>query len=461
MNSIFEYLIEATLEQTKDVLKKADWSREKTDALYPKLFNSKKFKTDSRHYRIYLPFEFDQKIPENFLYWDGTDDFEKFYYEVTEMFDVDTSTMRDVFDNFRQYADEDEYSMDRFDYQNGYVFDKRGRPVKIVKVFNELIKKHPTELKAELEPLIKRFNEDRLRDGNTKINFDKLMIVISKNPLDILNQSTDRKWTSCMDLTHGVNKDYVAEDLRYGTIVAYLTENTDTNLQNPIARLSIKPYVGAFKGKVLLNVGRTAYNVLYGNFVDDLLIQFYNITEEFIDENFNSKKVKDLTTDVYLPHKKLYKDEPDPSEINRGGIDTEEKMMKKIRPYGGDLVWEALHGNWIFVTRNNRYGIINIKGDIILPPKYSEIEQADDQDLKLVKVYYGTRIGLYNIATEDYIIDPYSSKIESMSDFYYHEGYQYVREELNGKVLADVEFRDGTSNYIDKSGKLFYQKNRN
>jgi hypothetical protein len=35
MKSIVAYLTEATLDQTKDVLKKAEWSREKTDALYP------------------------------------------------------------------------------------------------------------------------------------------------------------------------------------------------------------------------------------------------------------------------------------------------------------------------------------------------------------------------------------------------------------------------------------------
>lgn len=459
MKTLIEFLNEATLDQTKEVLRKAEWNRENTDKLYPTIFN-KKFKTDSNRYRVYLPFSFDYEIPVDYnpLFWDGEVDFEIFSRSVEEMFGKDVKTMQYIYKAFKSFVDTEKFQVDKLDYQNGYFFDIKDRPVKISKVFQNLIKEQP-QLRGEIEDYLRKFNDDRLRDGTSKIDFGNLMIVITKNPMDIVNQSTDRRWTSCMNLTKGEHRDYVPEDIKHGTIMAYLTDKSDVTIRRPLARLSIKPYVGAFKGKVLLNVGETCYNVLYGNFVDDLINEFGFETKEFIDENFNSKKVKDLTTDVYFPHKNLYKDEPDPAEINRGRIDTEEKMMKKIRPYGGDLVWEALRGNWIFVARNNRYGIINIKGDIILPPNYSEIEQADDQDLKLVKVYYGSRVGLYNIATEDFIIYPYYSKIESMTDFYYHEGNQYVREELNGEVLADVEFKDGTRNYIDKSGKLFYQKN--
>lgn len=459
MKTLIEFLNEATLDQTKEVLRKAEWNRENTDKLYPTIFH-KKFKTDANRYRVYLPFSFDYEIPVDYnpLFWGGEVDFEIFSRSVEEMFGKDVKTMQYIYKAFKSFVDTEKFQVDKLDYQNGYFFNIKDRPVKISKVFQNLIKEQP-QLRGEIEEYLRKFNDDRLRDGTSKIDFDNLMIVITKNPMDIVNQSTDRRWTSCMNLTKGEQRDYVPEDIKHGTIMAYLTDKSDVTIKRPLSRLSIKPYVGAFKGKVLLNVGETCYNVLYGNFVDDLINEFRFETKEFIDENFNSKKVKDLTTDVYFPHKNLYKDEPDPAEINRGRIDTEEKMMKKIRPYGGDLVWEALHGNWVFVTRNNRCGIINIKGDIILPPNYSEIEQADGQDLKLVKVYYGSRVGLYNIATEDFIIVPYYSKIESMTDFYHHEGNQYVREELNGKVLADVEFKDGTRNYIDKSGKLFYQKN--
>lgn len=446
MKSIVAYLTEATLDQTKDVLKKAEWSREKTDALYPKLFNTKKYKTDSRHYRIYLPFEFDQKIPENFLYWDGHDDFESFVFEITEMFGKDTSTMRDVFDNFRQYANEDEFSFDRFDYQNGYVFDKRDRPVRIVKVFNELIKQHPTELKSELEPLIKRFNEDRLRDGNTKIDFGRLMIVVSKNPLDILNQSTDRKWTSCMDLTHGVNKNYVAEDLKYGTIVAYLTETNDVNLRNPLARISIKPYHGAMKNKIRLVPSTMCYHVLYGEFVESLVQSFRKRVNDFVEENFNSKIT---TNDVFYMNKNLYFDNTEGSndihELNPSKIDSEAILYKKIKPYGGDLVWDIGYGLWVFNTNNNRQGIVSPRG-IVLSPQWTEIEEAGDARNQVI-VSYGDRKGLYNFATEEWTIYPPNSKITQMTNFYSHE-------RVGQRILSDGELRDGTKVYISPDGQI-------
>ena len=71
------------------------------------------------------------------------------------------------------------------------------------------------------------------------------LIVISKHPYDIVGMSTDRNWTSCMnirnDQTTKIEK-YLQSDVTQGTIVSYLITENDLNIKKPIARILIKPY---------------------------------------------------------------------------------------------------------------------------------------------------------------------------------------------------------------------------
>jgi regulator of sigma D len=46
-----------------------------------------------------------------------------------------------------------------------------------------------------------------------------------------------------MDLDTGSQKFYVMEDVKKGTIIAYLIKKDDLNINNPVARILIKPYV--------------------------------------------------------------------------------------------------------------------------------------------------------------------------------------------------------------------------
>jgi len=92
---------------------------------------------------------------------------------------------------------------------------------------------------------------------------DDYLIVISKHPYDIVGMSTDRNWTSCMnirdDKVSQYNK-YLPLDITQGTIVSYLIKRHDLNIKRPIARILIKPYYSIDKRTDIL------YGVEYDSF---------------------------------------------------------------------------------------------------------------------------------------------------------------------------------------------------
>lgn len=87
--------------------------------------------------------------------------------------------------------------------------------------------------------LLKMFENDPQRK---LVHGEKLWVVISRHPYDILGMSFDRGWSSCMNLKDGVNKHYLKGDLKHGTLVAYLIKDTDKNINAPISRIAIRPY---------------------------------------------------------------------------------------------------------------------------------------------------------------------------------------------------------------------------
>lgn len=114
------------------------------------------------------------------------------------------------------------------DYIEGYASDGK-RTVKIGKILSKVDPK-----------LQQKFANDPKRATSKK---DNLMVVISRHPHDIAGMSTDRGWNSCMSLTDGEMNHYVLQDVKNGTLVAYLINENDKNIKNPIARIAIKPYV--------------------------------------------------------------------------------------------------------------------------------------------------------------------------------------------------------------------------
>jgi hypothetical protein len=124
------------------------------------------------------------------------------------------------------------------DYFKGLAFDEKNkRDIKIGKVLNIVSKKD-----KKAEQLLNKFNTDTKRT-QTKSSDEKL-IVFSYHPYDIAGMTTGRDWTSCMDVIGGgSNRHYVYVDIAKGTCIAYVINKEDTNIQKPLARILIKPYL--------------------------------------------------------------------------------------------------------------------------------------------------------------------------------------------------------------------------
>lgn len=115
------------------------------------------------------------------------------------------------------------------DYINGIAVDSTGRRrVRIGKLL-------PPELQ-------KVFAEDKTRSNAKKAAQGNQMVVISRHPYDIAGMSTDRGWISCMNLIAGSNAKYVMDDVRQGSIIAYLVNKDDINLQRPSGRILLRVY---------------------------------------------------------------------------------------------------------------------------------------------------------------------------------------------------------------------------
>ena len=111
-----------------------------------------------------------------------------------------------------------------------------------------------------LSPAIaKIFANDPVKGATRQSN---QMVVISRHPYDIAGMSTDRGWTSCMNLRKtNNNTHYIPLDIKAGTIIAYLIDANDKNIQRPKARILIKPFVN-IKGNHEIAFG--VENSLYG-----------------------------------------------------------------------------------------------------------------------------------------------------------------------------------------------------
>lgn len=112
------------------------------------------------------------------------------------------------------------------------------------------------------ETLINFFKIDPIRLGkniSSAIDSNNLWIVISNHAYDIAGMSTNRDWTSCMNILNGENKEYVAADIEFGTLIAYIIDKNDTNIEHPYGRILIKPYKLSRKGYL----GKDAAPVVY------------------------------------------------------------------------------------------------------------------------------------------------------------------------------------------------------
>jgi hypothetical protein len=186
-----------------------------------------------------------------------------------------------------------------------YVVDTKN-PVKIGKLLQKYepdgeievttrVNGKKTTKKIPGKPLLHEFKNDPIRAAN-----GKFAVVISRHPYDLAGASTDRSWTSCMDLgferinypksrkNEGSNKKFVSKDINEGSLIAYVVPanelykgpngETKTKLEKPLSRITMKPH-SSNKGDVY------SIGTMYGNKYPE----FEKMVEEWISKNLNNK----------------------------------------------------------------------------------------------------------------------------------------------------------------------------
>lgn len=126
-----------------------------------------------------------------------------------------------------------------------------------------------------------RFNINSVKDM-------ECLVVISRDPYDIAGMSTDRRWKSCMRLPKHRNDDggqyryYVMADLLEGTLIAYLIEKNDRDIDNPYARVLIKPFINKNNDVYLAPEDKVYYDESY--LTKDHTDNFLSIVQNWVDE---------------------------------------------------------------------------------------------------------------------------------------------------------------------------------
>lgn len=150
------------------------------------------------------------------------------------------------------------YTTDAENYSQGLAYEV-ANPTRKLGIGKMLARSESQESdqrrKSQLQALKKKFDADPQRAAHKA---DKL-IVISRHPYDVAGMSTDRGWASCMDIVDGINREYVLTDVKKGSIIAYLINSTDLNINRPLARILIKPYHQKDNPESLVMMGDMVY----------------------------------------------------------------------------------------------------------------------------------------------------------------------------------------------------------
>jgi hypothetical protein len=214
------------------------------------------------------------------------------------------------------------------DYVGGYAIEKDKEKPRIMKIGKLL----------DNEILRNEFSNDKIRATGKK---SSMLVVISRHPYDIAGMSTDRGWTSCMNLKSGSNRRYVAWDVKLGSVIAYLINPEDKNIEKPIGRIMIKPFFNPEdKKQVAFGMEDTVYGTSTPGFKETVL--------KWVNEVNDSKDL----VGIFELGNKLYNDSSD-EEIIVGdkkdpeyiGVLRNWRHIKTIKDPSEKLQKAALHQN--------------------------------------------------------------------------------------------------------------------
>ncbi len=430
---------------------------EKQYAPYKELYENMKEKYDKRYDHIF-------GIGNNRLYLDDNVEMEAVDYSV-DLFSADFAKfVTFLTNNLTEYYFENLY----LDILYNRIYSKDGREYKLTKFLQLLTEqKLKNVTKEEYDYILNAYDvkeiipyyisklppKSILNDSN-KIN---LSVVISRNPYDIVGMSTDRRWTSCMKLPNddpsiypgGAYHQHLVHDIELGTLVAYLIEPIDKNIDRPYARIAIKPYQNIIDKSIMLYPESKIY---HDDSLDENIYEEFNkIVHEFLDKIQDSKEgIFESMPDLYNDSGEKFKFKTNKNEksiLIRNIIDFN-KILDIDNNTGIDIIKKAIvtsqskNNNTYIEMFNNLASVYNLiidYLDIEIPQLITKIVTesltADNYQNKTVIDESGKMMSILNLL--DII------HYKSLSNKYFDE--KYLNSLLNVmknkiKWIEDHEF---------------------
>ena len=267
--------------------------------------------------------------------------------------------------------------------------------------------------------LLKQFNE-RLGTSKKDIQNINFEICVTYNPYDIAGMSTDRNWTSCMELDKGEFKTTPLKQVQYGGMVAYLIFAEDKNIEKPFARIAIKRFISKKDSSKFIFL---AEDRIYG---DEGLVNEIGFQEELIEILEKSNKLTAISGEYIRKDRNSYSDTYDKNyywfnsdNLNKQNKDTllkyiESSILKYkpisckilkyvIKTYPKDISYLFTHLDFFYVRSLKCYDIdkelieLLLKNNIItLSFKYAKDLTAKEA-LNLIIKYNNTLKDSYRL----------------------------------------------------------------
>ena len=259
---------------------------------------------------------------------DLTEEFGSDYRKTIGTFELDDSIL-DEHPLYNKLEDEFVklgYILTKEGYIKGYV-SKNKQQFKIGKI---LLRMYDKSGLNKFKNLADAFRDDPIRRTNMK----PYLIVVSKHPYDVLGASTDRNWTSCVNLGGGIvyskntgmkkdmNADRLINSLHEPFMVAYLVDPDDSNaqgkvmIQRPLSRILIYPFKSEDGEEYNWSIGEVygANNKIFEDTVRNWVI---NLNEKF-KEN-----------EIHVPIPEVYYDSFDEELVN--SYYTPDEMFDQVK----------------------------------------------------------------------------------------------------------------------------------
>jgi hypothetical protein len=254
-------------------------------------------------------------------------------------------------------------------------------------------------------------------------------VVISRHPYDVVGMSTDRKWHSCMDIRGGSYSEHIEDDVREGTIVAYVVENDDLNINNPVNRLAIKVYENDNDDSILASDA----NVYFGSY-DKEIVGFRETVDIWLDE-----RQKDIPVDLYKLRGTLYDDGKH--------IHNNSKNIKSLKDRYDSVSDFNSFTKCATVKKDNLYGCVNLNGEEIIPVEYMEIKHLTED---YIAVDTEDGMGIFDIKKGEIVTD-------SNFDNYVYKSYDFIMltRPHNNKKMSFI-FNGELSEAFDRVFKINY-----